>query len=60
MNGWPLTGGIPSQFSFSEDTGIERLYIAGYQDGSVRVWDATFPVLSLLLVLETEVCFPEN
>lgn len=55
MNGWPLTGGIPGEFSFSEDTGIERLYIAGYQDGSVRVWDATFPVLSLLLVLETEV-----
>lgn len=55
MNGWPLTGGIPGQFSLSEDTGIERLYIAGYQDGTVRVWDATFPVLSLLLVLEIEV-----
>ncbi|KAK9289677.1 hypothetical protein L1049_007835 [Liquidambar formosana] len=52
---WPLTGGVPSQLSFTKDKGIERVYIAGYQDGSVRMWDATHPVLSLIFVLEGEV-----
>uniref|UniRef100_A0A5B7BCF9 V-SNARE coiled-coil homology domain-containing protein n=1 Tax=Davidia involucrata TaxID=16924 RepID=A0A5B7BCF9_DAVIN len=52
---WPLTGGVPSQLSFSENNGIEKVYIAGYQDGSVRIWDATFPVLSLIFVLGSEV-----
>ncbi|CAK9173543.1 unnamed protein product [Ilex paraguariensis] len=52
---WPLTGGIPSQLSFGEENRIERIYIAGYQDGSVRVWDATFPVLSFMFVLGHEV-----
>ncbi|XP_059627965.1 uncharacterized protein LOC132270778 isoform X2 [Cornus florida] len=51
---WPLTGGVPSQLSFGKDHGIERVYIAGYQDGSVRIWDSTFPVLSLIFVLESE------
>ncbi|KAF8397271.1 hypothetical protein HHK36_016182 [Tetracentron sinense] len=51
---WPLTGGVPSQLSFSEDNGVERVFIAGYQDGSVRIWDATYPVLSLIFVLEGE------
>ncbi|XP_043724332.1 uncharacterized protein LOC122671267 isoform X2 [Telopea speciosissima] len=54
-NKWALTGGIPSQLSFSEVNGVEKIYIAGYQDGSVRVWDATYPVLSLILVLYGEV-----
>ncbi|KAA8534064.1 hypothetical protein F0562_031743 [Nyssa sinensis] len=52
---WPLTGGLPSQLSFSENNGIEKVYIAGYQDGSVRIWDATFPVLSLIFFFESEV-----
>ncbi|KAF8396949.1 hypothetical protein HHK36_018585 [Tetracentron sinense] len=51
---WPLTGGVPNQFSSTEDNGIERVYIAGYQDGSVRIWDATYPILSLIFVLEGE------
>lgn len=51
---WPLTGGVPSQLS-AEDRGVERVYIGGYQDGSVRIWDATLPVLSLICILEGEV-----
>ncbi|KAH7854128.1 hypothetical protein Vadar_010404 [Vaccinium darrowii] len=52
---WPLTGGVPSQLSFAEGNIIKRIYIAGYQDGSVRIWDATFPVLSCIFVLGSEV-----
>ncbi|XP_042514167.1 uncharacterized protein LOC122088875 isoform X2 [Macadamia integrifolia] len=54
-NKWALTGGVPSHLSFSEVNGAVKIYIAGYQDGSVRVWDATYPVLSLILVLDGEV-----
>lgn len=50
-----MTGGIPSQLSLAENNRVERIYIAGYQDGSVRIWDATFPVLSLLFVLGSQV-----
>ncbi|KAL6896687.1 hypothetical protein ACP4OV_007259 [Aristida adscensionis] len=52
---WPLTGGVPSEMSLNEDHGVERIYIAGYQDGSVRIWDATFPVLMPLFVLDGKV-----
>ncbi|XAR65951.1 hypothetical protein NMG60_11011970 [Bertholletia excelsa] len=52
---WPLTGGVPSQLSLAEDNGAKRLYIAGYQDGSVRIWDASSPVLSLIFALVTKV-----
>eukprot|EP00268_Persea_americana_P061121 TRINITY_DN7687_c0_g1_i1.p1 TRINITY_DN7687_c0_g1~~TRINITY_DN7687_c0_g1_i1.p1 ORF type:complete len:1116 (-),score=226.71 TRINITY_DN7687_c0_g1_i1:399-3746(-) len=52
---WPLTGGVPSPLSFDENIGIERIYIAGYRDGSIRIWDATYPVLSPVSVLEGEV-----
>lgn len=52
---WPLTGGISSQLSSAEDNRIKRIYIGGYQDGSVRIWDATFPVLSLIFVLGSNV-----
>ncbi|KAK2980018.1 hypothetical protein RJ640_020044, partial [Escallonia rubra] len=51
---WPLTGGVANQLSSAEDYTVERVYIAGYKDGSVRIWDATYPVLSLLCVLESE------
>uniref|UniRef100_A0A2P2MDD7 Uncharacterized protein LOC8265361 n=1 Tax=Rhizophora mucronata TaxID=61149 RepID=A0A2P2MDD7_RHIMU len=51
---WPLTGGIPCQQSDTENYQIERVYIAGYQDGSVRVWDATDPTLLLLHVFGPE------
>ncbi|XP_022767745.1 uncharacterized protein LOC111312058 isoform X3 [Durio zibethinus] len=52
---WPLTGGIPSHLSVAKDNSIDSLYIAGYQDGSVRIWDASYPVLSLICFLEGEV-----
>ncbi|XP_071929907.1 uncharacterized protein [Coffea arabica] len=52
---WPLTGGVPGELSIAEDGGMERIYVAGYQDGSVRVWDSTFPVLSLRLVFLLQV-----
>ncbi|KAM1406799.1 hypothetical protein ACFXTH_001430 [Malus domestica] len=52
---WPLTGGIPSQLCTAEDYHVERFYIAGYQDGSVRIWDATYPILSLICDLGPEV-----
>ncbi|KAF9591351.1 hypothetical protein IFM89_003974 [Coptis chinensis] len=52
---WPLTGGASSQTSSSEDNRVERLYMAGYQDGSTRIWNATHAVLSLMLVLKGEV-----
>ncbi|KAL4189720.1 hypothetical protein AMTRI_Chr08g208540 [Amborella trichopoda] len=51
---WPLTGGVPST-ALGEGLGIERMYVAGYQDGSVRIWDATNPVFSILFVLEGEI-----
>ncbi|KAH1039946.1 hypothetical protein J1N35_041689 [Gossypium stocksii] len=51
---WPLTGGVPTQLAVSKDNSIDRLYIAGYQDGSVRIWDASYPILTLLFVLEGE------
>ncbi|KAK8461178.1 hypothetical protein SEVIR_2G455300v4 [Setaria viridis] len=52
---WPLTGGVPSEMSLNEDHAVGRLYIAGYQDGSVRIWDATFPVLMPMFVLDGKV-----
>ncbi|KAK1264500.1 hypothetical protein QJS04_geneDACA010594 [Acorus gramineus] len=51
---WPLTGGVPSELNMTED-GLKRLYIAGYQDGTVRLWDATYPVLSPILSTKGEV-----
>ncbi|KAF1002109.1 uncharacterized protein LOC141702301 [Apium graveolens] len=51
---WPMTGGISKQLVDAEDR-VGRLYVAGYEDGSVRIWDATYPVLSLLCVLPGEV-----
>ncbi|KAL5734318.1 hypothetical protein ACOSP7_032179 [Xanthoceras sorbifolium] len=51
---WPLTGGVPYQFNDAEDYLVEKLYVAGYQDGSVRIWDATYPALSLVYVLGSE------
>ncbi|KAI7749886.1 hypothetical protein M8C21_019771 [Ambrosia artemisiifolia] len=52
---WPVSGGFPSQLSSAENIGVERIYIAGYQDGYVRIWDATFPVFSLIFVLGLQV-----
>lgn len=52
---WPVSGGFPSELSSDENIGVERIYIAGYQDGSIRIWDATFPVFSLIFVLAFQV-----
>lgn len=52
---WPLTGGVPSQLSTAKDRKTERLYLAGYADGSVRIWDATFPVFSFICLLVGQV-----
>lgn len=52
---WPLTGGVSNHLSFGKDNKVHRLYVAGYQDGSVRIWDVTYPVFSLLCVLTNEV-----
>ncbi|WMV33459.1 hypothetical protein MTR67_026844 [Solanum verrucosum] len=47
----PLSS-IPRQPT--KDDGIERILVAGYLDGSVRLWNATFPVFTLLAVLESQ------
>uniref|UniRef100_A0ACD5YE20 Uncharacterized protein n=1 Tax=Avena sativa TaxID=4498 RepID=A0ACD5YE20_AVESA len=52
---WPLTGGVPSEMSQKENHPVERIYVAGYQDGSVRIWDATFPILMPMFVLDAKV-----
>lgn len=51
---WPLTGGIPGEMS-SDNYAVERIFMAGYEDGSVRIWDATYPILELMFVLESKV-----
>ncbi|KAK1571272.1 hypothetical protein Q3G72_014394 [Acer saccharum] len=45
---WPLMGGVPCQSNDTEDALVERLYVAGYQDGSVRIWDATSDFFSAI------------
>ncbi|KAL9226707.1 hypothetical protein vseg_002487 [Gypsophila vaccaria] len=52
---WPLNGGLPCQIPPPGARVIQRLYIAGYSDGSVRLWDATYPMLSPLCTLYPEV-----
>lgn len=52
---WPLTGGVPSQLCTSKDRRINSVYLAGYADGSVRIWDATYPVLSFKYLFKGEV-----
>lgn len=52
---WPLTGGVPSQLSLTKNSAILRVYLAGYSDGSVRIWNATYPLLSFVCALEGEV-----
>ncbi|KAJ0027944.1 hypothetical protein Pint_34863 [Pistacia integerrima] len=52
---WPLTGGVPGQLSVTKDHNVDKLYVAGYQDGTVQIWDATYTVLKLISVLNGEV-----
>ncbi|KAJ0979358.1 hypothetical protein J5N97_014832 [Dioscorea zingiberensis] len=52
---WPLTGGVPNELVFPKENGVVRLFVAGYQDGSVRIWDATNPVVTLMFIFEAKV-----
>lgn len=52
---WPIYGGIPNRIPLMEDYHVERIYVAGYRDGSVRLWDATSPALSQIHVLQPQV-----
>lgn len=51
---WPLVGGVPGQI-LKEDHLFVQIYIAGYQDGSARIWDASCPALSLVYNIKPEV-----
>ncbi|XP_074562352.1 uncharacterized protein LOC141818824 [Curcuma longa] len=48
---WPLTGGDAPEVPY-DNSEIEKLFIAGYQDGTVRLWYATYFVLVPVFVLE--------
>ncbi|KAL3536530.1 hypothetical protein ACH5RR_004991 [Cinchona calisaya] len=50
----PLTGGVCKYLSSDKDYRVARVYVAGYHNGSVHIWDATYPVLSSLCVLQNE------
>ncbi|XP_047306443.1 uncharacterized protein LOC124909857 [Impatiens glandulifera] len=52
---WPLRGGISNPMTLSKDNEVKRVYIAGYEDGSVRMWDATHSVFTLLFIFESNV-----
>lgn len=52
---WPLSGGVPSPVPITKCHSVDRVYLAGYHDGSVRIWDATYPVLKLICALDAEV-----
>ncbi|KAG6427660.1 hypothetical protein SASPL_111906 [Salvia splendens] len=51
---WSLTGGVINPLSLGKDYKVQKLYVAGYDDGSVRIWDVTYPVFSPLCVLTNE------
>ncbi|XP_058761940.1 uncharacterized protein LOC131635341 [Vicia villosa] len=52
---WPLTGGVPSHLSTVKGAGVDRVYFAGYSNGSVLLCDATHPILSYISYIEGEV-----
>jgi len=49
-----LIGGVPGQL-LKEDRLFIQIYIAGYEDGSARIWDASCPALSLVYDIKPEV-----
>ncbi|XP_021769683.1 uncharacterized protein LOC110733914 isoform X2 [Chenopodium quinoa] len=52
---WPLTGGLQREITSDEEDAQKIIYIIGYQDGSVRIWDATTPIFPLVSVIEGQV-----
>ncbi|KAH9614630.1 hypothetical protein KSS87_008334, partial [Heliosperma pusillum] len=52
---WPLTGGTRNEVSSADEKPEKRIYIAGYKDGTVRVWDVTKSTFSLVTYLEGQV-----
>lgn len=42
---WPFSGVVPSQLSVTKDHDVSKVYAAGYQDGTVGIWDATYTIL---------------
>ncbi|XP_021744915.1 uncharacterized protein LOC110710876 isoform X2 [Chenopodium quinoa] len=52
---WPLTGGLQREITSDEENAQKIIYIAGYQDGSVRIWDASNPIFPLVSVIEGQV-----
>ncbi|CAA0811101.1 transducin family protein / WD-40 repeat family protein [Striga hermonthica] len=52
---WPLTGGVLHRVPTTGSNNIRNIYIGGYQDGSIRIWDATCPVMSLVSVFGFEI-----
>ena len=51
---WPLTGVVPGQL-FKKNHLIIQIYVASYQDGSVRIWDTSYSALSLVYNIKLEV-----
>lgn len=49
---WPLTGCVPMQ---SNENRFQEVYMAGYDDGSVRLSGATHIALSPICYLKCEV-----
>ncbi|KNA16904.1 hypothetical protein SOVF_084670 isoform B [Spinacia oleracea] len=52
---WPLTGGVRREITSSEEIPQKMIYIVGYQDGSVRIWDATSPTFQLASTIKGQV-----
>ncbi|KAL9242597.1 hypothetical protein vseg_016583 [Gypsophila vaccaria] len=57
---WPLTGGTQSEVSSADKKLQKEIFIVGYRDGSVRLWDVTSGRFSLVSILEGQVHGIEN
>ncbi|KAM7261950.1 hypothetical protein ACFE04_021027 [Oxalis oulophora] len=44
---WHVTGGVPCQLSSIKYQGVDSVYIVGYQDGSIKLWDVTYRVQTI-------------